>query len=41
MCILRTAQILRTYTKDLLDRALIDGRAFVANKEPALMSKTV
>lgn len=40
-CILRTAQILSNYTRDLLDRALIDIQAFRPRLASALVSEVV
>ena len=39
--ILRTAQILKQYTKDLLDRALIQNDALTLVPEPALISQLI
>ena len=41
ICILRTSQILKHYTKDLLDRALIENKTLVLTKESAKISRVV
>lgn len=41
LCLLRTGQILQSYTRDLLDRAHLDNGALLLRKKCAKLSRVV